>query len=76
MLAKVLGYEKRQQAAQEYIGDILWRVMMFLHPKSEIPIFSRYMNQLGKPVVQKTGRDIVDDMITRLKQRKKAVNPE
>lgn len=76
MLAKVLGHEKRQQVAQEYMGDVLWRVMMFLHPKSEVPIFSKYINQLGKPVVQQSGRDIVNGMIDRLKQREKAVNTE
>ena len=76
MLASAIAHEQKKQAAVTYFGDILWRVMMFMHPKSEVPIFSRYMQNLGRPAAEQSGRDIVDGMIGRLKERKRAVNPE
>lgn len=76
MLASVMCHEQKKQAAVCYIGDVLWRVMMFMHPKSEVPIFSRYMQDFGKPVKEQTGSEIVEGLISRLKQRKRAVNTE
>lgn len=69
MLAAVLSCEQKKQAAVSYFGNTLWRMMMFFHPDSKVPIFSRYMQELGKPVEQKSGPEIVQDLIGKLRQR-------
>lgn len=74
MLAAVLKAEDRKNAAVEYMGNALWRLMMYFQPKTNVPIFSRYMSELGKPVKQQTGKEILNDLIEKLKQRRGGEN--
>lgn len=69
-LIAILRSEDKKQAYAAYIGDAIWRIMMWMHPKTEIPSFSRYMKEIDNPVREKSGREIVNDLIQKLKQRK------
>lgn len=70
-LGAVLKQMQKKQCAISYLGDTIWRIMMYFHPKSQIPTFSRYMRELGHPVQEQTGREILDGLIDKLKQRKR-----
>lgn len=70
MLLAALKQEDKKQDMLSYIGDTLWRMMIFRHPDSQVPSFSRYVHGLDHPEREKTGQEIVDEMIEKLKRRR------
>jgi len=70
MLAAVLRQENRKLAADEYLGNLLWRLMMHAYPGSQVPSFSQYMHSLDCPAPEKSGKEIVEDLKTKLRKRR------
>ena len=70
MLAAALRRESRRLAAEEYCGNLLWRLMMHEYPASQVPSFSQYMRSLDHPAPEKSGREILEDLKEKLRKRR------
>lgn len=56
-----------------YIGDILWRLLLYVYPQSQVPSYSQYMRSADAHAQrEESGQEIVDGLIGRLKNRKEA----
>ena len=72
MLLNMLNAERKNELKAAYIGDVLWRIMLAYFPESRVPSYSQYMRTLYGDEEAKSGEEIVDDLIDRIKNRKEA----
>lgn len=78
MLGNVMGHLQKEEAKRRFIGDTLCGVLAALAPgmqRESYGEFARRLDDAGSGADSRTGRQIVDDLVARLKKRRSAGAP-
>lgn len=71
-LRLLLVYMKKQEIREEYARNTMSLLLRAALPKLQRPLYSEYVKEMDKKksADRRTGREIVDDLIARIKKRK------
>lgn len=74
LLRWVLEYEKKEEFKRRHLGDISCLIFQAIAPKCRITMYSEYAHMLEENHAQqdiRNGEEILQDMVDKLKRRKK-----
>lgn len=71
-LRYLLGYLKKQELQEEFARNTMSLLLRAVYPKLKRPLYSEFVKETEKKknTDKRTGREIVDDLIARIKKRK------
>lgn len=71
-LRLLLVYMKKQEIREEYARNTMSLLLRAAWPKLQRPLYSEYVKEMDKKksADRRTGRELVDDLIARIKKRK------